>query len=118
MRKFPRGILGIKCPRLSRTETSTVTVMASVENVGTPSGMFSFLENLEGIFGCSCSGGGVLLFLGRATVSLPELLGPCARENTTNPSEHADNAANTRRYFMVELYQKDANNAGRVSRHA
>src|SRR5690348_6869824 len=105
MRNLSLGILGMKWPLLSSTDTSTVTVTASALKVGTPSGSWlSFLLNLEGILGCSASLGWVSpFFLGRATVSLPELLGPWARENRATPSAHAETTARTRRVFMTGL---------------
>src|SRR6266852_5276933 len=109
IRKLPLGIFGMKLPRLSSTAASTLIVSTSAVNVGTPSGSSpSFFGNFDGILGRSGSVAGAAApgFLGRATVSLPLEFGPCcARENTAAPSEQREMRANTRKAFMLALYQ-------------
>src|SRR5258707_10889496 len=77
-RKFPRGMLGMKCPLLSSTATSTVTLVTSLLKLG-PSGIDdSRLFNLDGILGSSASAGAPeSFFRGLATVSDDSLVGPC-----------------------------------------
>src|SRR5579863_6869145 len=82
-RKFSRGMLGMKCPLLSSTATSSCTVVTSLRKVGDPSGMsLPLVLNWEGILGCGGGASGTLgalvvvgasagtsFFLGRAMVS-------------------------------------------------
>src|SRR5437867_12295848 len=70
IRKLPRGMLGMKLPRLSSTATSTLTRLVSVWNVGKSFGIGAFLVGRDG-------GGGSDFFLGLATVSPASRLGPC-----------------------------------------
>src|SRR5258708_39417177 len=73
----------MKWPLLSTTAVSTVTVIASVLNVGTSDGRSPSLAlpNFEGILGFSASAGaaapGPVGFCGRAVVVLLSLFGPC-----------------------------------------
>jgi hypothetical protein len=75
IRKLPCGILGMNCPWLLSTATSTVTEVTSDEKVATPTGRsLPLVLYCEGIFGSSFSfsgavGVGLEPFLGRATVS-------------------------------------------------
>src|SRR5271168_3036877 len=90
----------MKWSLLSRTATSTLMVRASVEKTGTPWGT-SFLLNSEGILTFSGGGAGAsveesaALFLGLATVSLPEVGGPWAQT-----SDATERTARTRKAFI------------------
>ena len=100
MRKFPRGILGIKRPFLSKTETSTVTVFTSLRKVGVPSAITPpcFLY-LDGIFSASASAAVSPLpvfFFGRETVVDDSVFGPCCPESNPNPNAVSDKAISRR----------------------
>src|ERR1700683_3537356 len=71
MRKLPLGILGMKCPLLSSTDTSTCTAVTSLWKVGRlVVASLSFLY-WDGMGGWSVSGGvsAGTVFFGLATVS-------------------------------------------------
>src|SRR5947209_3383650 len=96
----------------SRTETSTVTVVAVVLNVGASAGgksVFGFL-NSEGM-GARSGGGGVLSFgFGFATESLLDDCGPswAARRETTPPAESIASAATAVLNDRIFIYTTSA----------
>src|ERR1700682_1502028 len=93
MRKLPRGILGMKRPLLSRTATSTCTVVASLLKVGSPSGKSPFfLLNLDGILGSSGASGvevATSFLRGLATVFEDWDFGPSCPTRSTPASNSA-----------------------------
>ena len=76
MRKWPRGMLGMNRPLLSRTATSTFTTLVSTLKSGcSEASSLSLRLSLDGILGCSASAGSPFL-RGRATVSPTSFFGP------------------------------------------
>src|SRR6267143_1316152 len=114
IRKLPRGILGMKRPLLSRTATSTCTVVASLLKVGSPSGKsLSFLLNFDGILGSSGASGveAAGSFLrGLATVSEDCDFGPSCPTRSVPVTRNATiNSGKLLRCFIgshLGLYQK------------
>src|SRR5579862_7686594 len=94
MRKLPRGILGIKCPLLSSTDTSMLTRLTSLLKLGTDSGTsgWAFLLSFDGI---GTSSGSLDGCRGLATVGPTSLVGPlwsCAIEATPDARKTASTA--------------------------
>src|SRR5579863_2684732 len=75
-RKLFFGMPGRKCPLLSRTATSSSTVLVSLVKVGLSAGSsLFFLLNLDGIFGSSLESSGGAVLLGGAAAGSGVLAG-------------------------------------------